>query len=154
MSNVNLILYSAFIILGLFFIVLAVLRSQKAKKAAETWPTAAGVVLTCEVSIHRSHSSRGHSSVSYRPDVTYEYRVDGQKYSGDGIGFGTATYGKKKADSIAAVYPQGTNVTVHYDPKDPSKAVLETKSVGGGNLIVLGIIMIGVGLLGFFILPH
>ena len=78
-------------------------------------------------------------------------KVDGQKYTGNEIAFGSSTYGKKKADAIAAAYPQGAPVTVHYDPAKPDKAVLETKSVGGGSLIALGIILIAVGIMYVFI---
>jgi len=152
MESFNIIILAAFFLGGVLFIVLAVLRSRKAKMAAENWPTVAGGVLSSEVVIHRSHSSRGYTTVNYMPKVSYEYQVNGQKYLGDGIGFGTATYGKKKAEEIAAIYPQGTPVTVHYDPSDPSKAVLETKSVGGGNFIALGIILIATGFMYLYVI--
>ena len=152
MENLNWIIVIALFLGGVFFIVLAVLRSRKAKMAAENWPTVAGGVLSSEVIIHRSHSSRGYTTVNYMPKVSYEYQVNGQKYLGDGIGFGTATFGKKKADEIAAKYPQGAPVTVHYDPANPAKAVLETRSVGGGNFIALGIILIATGFMYLYIL--
>jgi hypothetical protein len=152
MESFNITILAALFLGGVLFIVLAVLRSRKAKMAAENWPTVAGGVLSSEVVIHRSHSSRGYATVNYMPKVSYEYQVNGQKYMGDGIGFGTATFGKKKADEIAAIYPQGTPVTVHYDPSDPSKAVLETKSVGGGNFIALGIILIATGFMYLYVI--
>jgi len=152
MENVNLIMLLVLFLGGLFFIALAVIRYSKAKKAAETWLTVTGSVLSSDVTIHRSHSSKGYTTVSYMPKVTYEYQVNGQKYIGDGIGFGNATYGKQKADNIAAAYPQGSQVDIHYNPADPSKAVLEPKSVGGGNLIALGIIMIAVGFMYIFVI--
>ncbi len=151
MSNVNTILVVVLFLGGLLFIALAVFQSLKAKKAAENWPTVAGGILNSEVVIHHSHNSKGHTTVSFMPKISYEYLVNGQKYTGDGIGFGTATYGKKKADAIVATYPQGAPVTVHYDPANPAKAVLETKSVGGGNLIALGIILIAVGIMYVFV---
>jgi hypothetical protein len=132
---------------GLLFIFLAFMRSKKAKSAAEKWSTVAGGILTSEVIIHHSRDSHGRTTINFMPKVTYEYQVDGQKFTGDGIAFGTATYGKKKADAIAAAYPQGTPVTVHYDPANPAKAVLETKSVGGGALVALGIILIALGIM-------
>lgn len=152
MENLNWIIITALFLGGLFFILMAALRSRKAKLAAESWPTAAGGILSSEVVIHRSHNTQGHTSVNYVPKVTYEYQVNGQKYMGDGIGFGTATFGKKKADEIAAKYPQGAPVTVYYDPANPSKAVLETRSVGGGNFIAMGIILIATGFMYLYVI--
>lgn len=151
MKNVNEIILAILFLGGLLFIGIAVFRSLKAKKAAETWPTVPGSVMSSEVTIQRSHNSKGHTTINYLPKVTYEYQISGQKYNGDSIGFGTATFGKQKADNIVAAYPQGSQVNIHYNPTDPSNAVLEPKSVGGGYLIVLGIIMIAIGIMYAFI---
>ena len=154
MENFSIILYIIFIIGGLIFFALAINQFRKAKKAAETWLTASGVVLDSSVTVHRSRTSKGNTSISYKPQVNYEYQVKDQKYSSDRIGFGSTSYSLRgKADKAIANYLQGAQVTVYYDPADPSKAVLETKAMGGVSFIVLGVILLVMGLIAIFVLP-
>jgi hypothetical protein len=154
MENFNIIFYSVIVLGGLVFFALAINQFRKAKKAAETWLTTYGVVLDSSVTVHRSRSSKGNTTVSYKPQVNYEYLVKDQKYSTDRIGFGSSAYSiRGKADKVIANYLQGTKVIVHYDPADPSKAVLETKAMGGVNFIILGVILLAMGLIAIFALP-
>ena len=150
--NIVTIIYLAVILAGGLFIFLAINQKLKAQKAEKTWPTVPGVVLDSEIKIHRRTSSRGGSSRTYQPYVTYEYRVKDQAYVSDQLGFGNATYGSGKAHDILALYPQGAPVTVHYDPTDPSKAVLETKAVGFWIYLILGIIILAAGIVAAWVL--
>jgi uncharacterized integral membrane protein len=152
MDNFNIIIYVAFLIGGLIFIGVAINQYMKAKKAEKTWLTAPGVVLNSDIQVRQSRSSRGQTTRSYLPQVSYQYQVKDQTYTGDRLGFGSGSYGKGKANKIIAVYPQGAQVTVHYDPADPSKAVLETKATAGGSLLALGIILLVMGVVLIFVL--
>ena len=58
---------------------------------------------------------------------------------------------KSLAWKAGRVTAEGAPVTVHYDPANPAKAVLETKSVGGGNFIALGIILITTGFMYLYV---
>ena len=153
MENFNILLYIAFLIGGLIFIGVAINQYMKAKKAEKTWLTAPGVVLNSDIQVRQSRSSRGQTTRSYLPQVSYQYQVKDQTYSGDRLGFGSGSYGKGKANKIIAVYPQGAQVTVHYDPADPSKAVLETTATDGVKFIALGIILIVMGAVAISLLP-
>jgi hypothetical protein len=154
MENYQILIYIVFIIVGLVFLFLAFNLNRKAKKAAESWPTVPGTVVNSSVTIRTSHSTKGQTRISHVPVVNYEYQVDEQKYATDRITFGSASFGKKKADAIVAAYPQGAPVTVHYDPIDPSKAVLETKAIGVGSNIFLGILLLAVGSLALIFLSN
>jgi len=58
--------------------------------------------------------------------VEYGYAVDGQNYRGNQITLMVTTGGTQShAESVAARYPEGKTVTVHYDPKNPGSAALE-----------------------------
>ena len=153
MDNSNIIIYVAFLIGGLLFIFLAINQYMKAKKAEKTWLTAPGVVLNSDIQVRQSRSSKGQTTRSYLPQVSYQYQVNDQTYTGDRLGFGSGSYGKGKANKIIAVYPQGAQVTVHYDPADPSKAVLETTATDGVKFIALGIILIVMGAVAISLLP-
>jgi hypothetical protein len=146
------ILYIAFIVLGVFFIGMAIMQQLKAKKAEKSWPTAPGVILSSVVGTHLSHSSRGGTTTQYMPEVAYDYQVNEITYKGSSVGFGKSTASSRKATEIVSRYPQGTSVTVHYDPKDPAKAVLETKAYSFGSNLALGIIIAVMGVVLSFIL--
>jgi hypothetical protein len=146
------ILYIAFIVLGVFFISLAIIQLLKAKKAEKSWPTAPGVIMSSVVGTHLARSSRGGTTTQFMPEVAYEYQVNEITYKGSGVGFGKSTTSSRKATEIVSRYPQGTAVTVHYDPQDPAKAVLETKAYSFGSYLTLGIIFAGMGVVLAFIL--
>lgn len=76
------------------------------------WPTTDGYVTESYI----THPGRGGQLV-----FRYEYEVDGLQYHSHTISYsfdGPLVY-------FAEKYPQGTYVQVHYDPNDPTRAVLE-----------------------------
>jgi hypothetical protein len=149
--NTNMYLFILMLIGGLFFIGLAIRQNMKAKKAEETWLTTTGVVLSSTVKVQRSRNTKGQTRITYIPQVSYQYQVGDQTYTGDRLGFGSGSYGQAKANQKSIDYPQGGQVIVHYDPADPAKAVLETKAQGAGTFIVLGIILLAMGVLGMYV---
>lgn len=60
--------------------------------------------------------SHGHSYLSY------EYEVNGTRYEGSRYSAGRAIYDIK---SLLSRYKPGDSITVYYDPKNPSSAVLK-----------------------------
>ena len=80
----------------------------------------------------------------YSPSVEYNYTYENKTYSGDDI---TASevqinYASRgKAESLLEDYPEGENVTVYLDSRNPEDSFLEKR--GSGNS--LKIILIGVG---------
>lgn len=152
MNYTTTIIYILFFGGGLYLIVSAILQYSKAKKAAGEWLTVQGVVEDSQLSIRHARSSSGTSSTQYRPKVTYQYQVNGQSISNDSIAFGDGNMSRKKAEEKLAQYPKGAMVMVHYDPADPSKAVLETESKNFGTNLVIGIITLIIGVLILYIL--
>jgi hypothetical protein len=113
-------------------------------RASAGWPSVEGRILRSEV----TRSTDGDGDDSYSPEVTYRYVVDGQSYESYTIKFGENAYGNRNtAEAIAARYPDGSRVTVYYDPADPERAVLEP-GVSAGSYIVfsIGAIFLVVGL--------
>jgi hypothetical protein len=150
MENINIYLYIAFLIGGLIFIGVAMKQYMTAKRAEKTWLTATGVVLNSDIKVHQSRSSRGQTTKYYKLQVSYQYQVKDQTFNGDRLGFGSGNFGKSKANKKFALYPQGAQVTVHYDPIDPSKAVLETEATDGGKFLTLGIFLLAIGVAAIF----
>ena len=150
--NTNTLMYLIFIAIGLFFIVLAVVQLLKAKKAEKTWPTSSGTVISSVVGTHLARSSRGGTTTQFMPEVAYEYQVNEITYKGSSVGFGKATMSSKKSRQVVERYPQGSAVTVYYDPQDPAKGVLETKAYSFGSNLTLGILIAVMGIVLAFVL--
>jgi len=58
----------------------------------------------------------------------------------------------KKSRQVVERYPQGSAVTVYYDPQDPAKGVLETKAYSFGSNLTLGILIAVMGIVLAFVL--
>ena len=151
MGTTNLMVF-ILIAIGLFFLVMAIVQLLKAKKAEKTWPTATGTVTSSKVGTHLARSSRGGTTTKFMPEVDYEYQVNEITYRGSAVGFGKATMSSKKSRQVVERYPQGSAVSVRYDPQDPAKAVLEPKALGFGNNLALAIIIVVMGIVLFFLL--
>jgi hypothetical protein len=71
----------------------------------------------------------GTTRTNWLPAVEYRYRVGGVEYFSRQIKLGvTVSAGKGYAEKVAARYPRGSMVDVHYDPANPSSAALENRS--------------------------
>jgi hypothetical protein len=141
-------------VLGLVFggigiiLVISALVSRKRAQAAQNWPTTMGQVLSAEIQEHRSYDRNDHHTrLSYEPVVQYSYAVGGQAYSGNRIGFGANSFDQRTAQTKIASYAPGAGITVHYNPENPSKAVLETNASGSNIFLIVGIIFAIIGLL-------
>lgn len=147
-------LASVFGILGVGFFIFGIVQRRKAK-TTETWPTARGVITSSRLDqkTRVEHDDEGTStSVSYTPVVEYTYQVGQASYQGNRIFPGsTMSYDLGTAQGIINRYQPDAPVTVHYDPADPTQAVLETKSKGGNLFMILGGIFTVLGFLGFCI---
>ena len=107
------------------------------------WPTANGKITSSALGGGRS--SRGPStssshSASYGANILYEFSVKGQKYFGVRVSYGDSSSSfKGHGQDVVDRYPVDRTVTVHYNPKNPKIAVLET----GAPLIAYVVMGIG-----------
>ena len=101
-------------------------RSQKAKAAldsAQTWTGTMGTVLTSNVQIRRTGTSR-----SEFPVVVYQYQVNGQALQGQTIKAGEQFFSVRvlgQAQETVRRYPPGAQVMVYYNPANPAESALE-----------------------------
>ncbi|SFI04377.1 DUF3592 domain-containing protein [Planctomicrobium piriforme] len=113
------------------------------------WPETTGKVLASRVAASKKKPGDagynfGDSEVSNEPFVEYEYLVEGRKQRCQRVTIAEFT-GPEELEAILERYPVGKTVSVFYDPKNPSRALLERELPDG--LVVGGIVVIG-----FFIL--
>jgi len=97
------------------------------------WPATDGVIRSAGMK-----SSSNDKGTTYSPKVTYTYQVAGVSYKGDKIAIGQVSSSAGYAQGVLDRYPVGTNISVHYSPGNPAKAVLET-GIHGGTWICLGV---------------
>lgn len=79
--------------------------------------------------------------------VEYDYRVDGKDFTGSRIGFGSWLFPTEfLAQEGLRPYREGFKVVVHYNPADPSEAVLtDATSPRFFTMVGLGLVLIVVG---------
>ena len=125
--------------IGLSLWGLSVLSNAKASTA---WPTVQGTVTSSEVnreSKTRRTNGRSRRSTTYSAEVSYTYQVEGAEYSANRVSFGEySSSNASHAQSIVSRFPAGKEVPVHYNPEDPSTAVLEA-GVSWSSYIPLGL---------------
>jgi hypothetical protein len=96
--------------------------TRRKVKQASNWPSVGGTVTLS--TLREYEESDGY--VTY-PDVMYSYQVGGYTYQGSRIAPGQAV-GGSGARKVIARYPVGSQVTVFYNPQNPTEAVLEKKA--------------------------
>lgn len=118
-----------------------------------SWHETGGTVVKSGVvlgeSVFGGDDEQGQSQPMYSPDISYTYQVENMLYTSDRDSFaGKSSYSKaEKAELIAAKYPDGSKVTVFYNPSKPEEAVLERSAKGSAVLLVAGIVFLIVGLI-------
>ena len=84
------------------------------------WPTTDGVVTMSRVA-----SQITTEGTKYRVDIAYTYWPPSGEYSGNHIELDDPPGSREEIQQIVDRYPEGTEVTVSYNPDKPSEAILE-----------------------------
>ena len=75
--------------------------------------------------------------------VVYEFTVGGRKYQGSRVSIGEELGNFQVAETLAK-YPKGKTVTVFYNPRTPTEAVLERDLPAGiwkGLIIIVAVLV-------------
>lgn len=96
-------------------------------KMAQDWPFVAGKVVVSRVERSTDgDSGDGGTHRSYAPVIEYAYEVAGNTYRSRQVKLGFTSSGSESwAKRVAAKYPVGGPVEVHYDPANPGIAALD-----------------------------
>lgn len=102
-------------------------RARRRAGRAVDWPLAPGTVTSSQTA--RRWGFGGGlwmAGLWYVPDIAYRYDIDGTKFSGRRVFLSDTGFAKLgRAREVIARYPRGTDIAVHYDPKNPKFACLE-----------------------------
>ena len=120
-------------IIGVFDVV--IVRQQLAEYRARThFEEVPARILSSSV----SSSTDSEGSTSYKPRVSYEYRVAGQTYTSDQYAYTLwSTSDRDAASGIVDEHPVGAAATAYVDPNDPTEAVLDVSGAAFPKLILL-----------------
>lgn len=151
----NLLAIFAFVAYALFVAVLllVVVQTIRHSQESKSWPTVSGLIIRSEV---REIKNANTGPINkYREYLEYEYIVDGRTYTCGLISiadtavlrFNSGTRSGRVAKQIVKMYPLGQSVTVHYDPRNPEIAVLETQIFNTNFLLLTVLVFIMVAFL-------
>ena len=109
------------------------------------WPYTDGVIRESEL-ISREQRD---GSIVYRARIVYAYEAQGNAFEAQRVRFATEqseSPNQHQAEQWVEDYPPGRKVTVYYDPRRPSNAVLEPGArIDAYVLLGLGIVLMGIG---------
>ena len=128
-------------------------KSVLKARASESWPTAAGKIVSSTVETGKSQKKK---KTTYYAKVVYEFVAGGRMWSSDDVSFGEyRSSDPAHARSVVEKYPAGAAVTVHYSPEDPASSVLEAGLSGGVFFLPgLGAFFLLAGIAMLFWLPR
>ncbi len=134
----------AFLLAGLIGLWFACLRPSLRTWQASSWPTTEATITLSKV--HVSHDDDG---TTYKPEVHFSYRVDGQALKSESWSFSVWSGSQKWSRSVVDRYPVGSKQACFYNPRKPGDAVLD-RSFQWGNLaglFLLIFVAVGAGVL-------
>jgi hypothetical protein len=113
---------------GLLTLLFAVAFTRMVRQARH-WPVTPGRIVSAGVEAYEDDSDYA-SRTQYRASVLYTYEVNGHLYAGDRVRLGVVTSSTipGAARRLAARYPAGSEVDVHYNPESPGESVLQPYS--------------------------
>ena len=133
----------AFFILGGVMVLAILWASRRQAAEASGWPQIAGRIVSSTVEHYRQRvgGARTGSLVTfYEAVVEYAYSVNDREFHSTRLNFGARVAGSQQlAEAQAGRYPEGSQVMVHYDPKNPANSVVETEVAHGVMMIVVAL---------------
>ena len=127
---------------------------QRNAARQRSWPTAPGKIEKSGVhefqELEQRDSGPDRWRTNYRADIIYSYDVAGVHYTGDTAASGTRVSSNVQAIArkMAAKYPAGMTVEIHYNPDNPAESVL---SAGSRWLLLLWLLPLGMLALAYFV---
>ena len=138
------------LLIGIMFIANSISSIQKGSDS-ENWPSTTGYIISSNIVRHPSKHG-----YTYGANITYQYSINDHTYSSNRISYGDySSSDGEHANQLVTQYYVGRNVTVFYNPKNPSEAILEPGATFFSYMFLLaGIlpIVIGIIILYFFVI--
>ena len=125
-------------ILGLAYIVWIVV-TKRHSQGTPNWPKVTGTVVRSRVYTFEHETSQGQER-TYTPLVTYSYGVRGEVYTSAARDvwpyYRATTLNLQGAVSVISKYPDGSRVSVYYNPANPKQSLLEVPKPAAHNAVL------------------
>lgn len=122
---------------GTFFFDYKVAEGIVKQSRVSQWPSVEGRIARSSI----GESSGGEGGTVYGADIAYAYTVNGTRYTSIRLSYGKLGGGRSSVKTTArrtlTQFPLNAPVTVRYDPRDPSQAVINTEIFTGSDLFGL-----------------
>jgi hypothetical protein len=136
----------ALIILIIGFVVFSLAMISIFKSVlSKSWTTTIGKVIKSEIYTSRDNDA----NAMYRPDIAFEYIVNGEKYMSDRLYYGVKIMSSGNwinSRKLLEKYPVDKEIIVYYDPDRPIDSVIEPGihfSLGGFFIFSICFIILG-----------
>lgn len=122
------------------------LESYRTSRRRDAFEPVEAQVLESELRVNHGET------VSYIPEIEYEYTVAGTTYTSDSVypGPDFDVQNKNAAESLVDTYSEGENVEAYYDPENPTDTFLENESLSIQSVVIMIIsgvfTVVGIGL--------
>ena len=101
-------------------------------KSTQKWPSTKGKITVSALKKHQELQTKYDRRAGFKPqwlyrhEFEYKYKVDGKIYTSSKMVYGQTPVDMNEAKAYALLeqYPLGKVITVYYNPKRPSEAVL------------------------------
>jgi hypothetical protein len=149
----GMVFFGFFMAMGILALSLGVSAYLEAQQVQD-WPSTTGTVTDTNVReewVSEGGRGGGHSHYEYYPEVQYSYSVGGSTYYGNDISKLESSYTSYSgAQAYLTDHRVGSQVTVYYNPDNPSEAVLEKNSDFEALMIPgVGVLFTAIGAIGF-----
>lgn len=115
---------------------------------SNNWPQAQGQVTSTEL-VQRKHTFKtGKPITVYSEKIHYQYAVAGNTYTNHQLKFIDHTSSEKVEQAMNSKYSTGANVTVFYNPKNPSESLLQ-KGLSLGHILTGIFLLVSIGAMAF-----
>ena len=131
--------------IGLLLLVTADISLLNARRS-KNWPVIPGVITQSTIEKLERGDEGEALRVTFEPTIRYQYTINDQQYIGQRVFFGFTRLDPQGAQSLIRHYAPGMGVLVHYHPRNPSQAVLETDAPTARELRNLGLVTLLVGM--------
>jgi hypothetical protein len=118
----------------------AVWKALRDNSSSAGWPSVKGEIIASDVKVPQTHRSDDRADCSVK--LAYRYNIANKEYRGSHVHSGPSpALTRQAAGELAAKYPIGAKVDVHYRPDRPATAVLEPKSSGNLPALLVGLVV-------------
>ncbi len=136
------IVYFALILGALYFSFVAAPKAIN----SNDWPQVQGKVSHSDIIKNQRRNKTGVRITVYSANIHFQYVVDGMPYTANEVKFAQHNRSSEIEQAINTQYAAGSNVTVFYNPTNPSEAVLQ-KGLGVKYILTGCFLLGGIGVM-------